>query len=103
MAEAEHLDRNLGSGNAIIRRGNRFGTNADKHPGAIRLGQNTSFPVCAPEFAGSLDDWQNANLFDCTGVRANWESWARYRNETLPRGKQVNLANNLLCFHCRQP
>ena len=58
-----------------------------------RLSNDTSFPVCTPEFAARLGQWQEANLFDCTGVLANWESWARQRGEALSSGKLVNLAS----------
>ncbi len=70
----------------------RFGRNLEKRHNVQRLNHDTSFPVCTPEFAGRLSDWREANLFDCTGIQANWEIWARQRGETLPEGKLVNLA-----------
>ena len=71
----------------------RFGIDLQKRFTACRLRENTSYPVCTPEFASTLEHWQDASLFDSTGVKANWETWALARNETLPAGKMVNLAS----------
>ncbi|MEM7068449.1 MAG: LysR family transcriptional regulator [Pseudomonadota bacterium] len=71
----------------------RFGIDLQKNFNATSLGGNTAYPVCTPDFAATLERWQDAHLFDCTGVRANWESWAAKKGEKLPSGKLVNLAS----------
>ena len=71
----------------------RFGRHLEKRHLAEKLNKDTSFPVCTPEFAAQLDRWQDANLYDCTGVHANWEVWARHRGEDFPSGKMVSLAS----------
>ncbi len=70
----------------------RFGRNLEKRYKAIPLGKNTAFPVCSPQRAATLGNWQDELLFDCTGVLANWEAWAKARGERLPKGKLVNLS-----------
>lgn len=70
----------------------RFGRRLHDRFDAQRLAHETAFPVCTPEVADQMEDWRTANLFDCTGVLANWEAWAGGRGESLPRGKNVHLA-----------
>ncbi len=71
----------------------RFGINVEDRRDTLKLAENTAFPVCTPEFRDRLGKWQEANLFDCTGIYANWEGWAKTRGEALPTGKAVNLAS----------
>ncbi len=70
----------------------RFGRRLGDRFAGQRLAEERSYPVCSPQFAETLGDWRDVNLFDCTGVLANWEAWAKARGEALPRGKTVNLA-----------
>ncbi len=37
------------------------------------------YPVCAPEYAVTLDRLQDEPLFDCSNLLANWETWCEHQ------------------------
>lgn len=69
----------------------RYGRGLEESGGAERLTRDMFYPVCAPATAETAD-WRTAQLFDCAGMRANWEAWLRDQGERLPKGKTVHLA-----------
>jgi LysR family glycine cleavage system transcriptional activator len=70
----------------------RFGVDLDEDR-LVRLGEDTCYPVCAPAFAADGVDWRHADLFDCSGMLANWDTWLGDQGESLPEGKMVNYAS----------
>ena len=69
----------------------RFGLDLEQTIRCTRLNHDTCFPVCAPALAGQ--DWREYPLFDCLGMKGNWQSWARATGEEMPKGKRVNTAS----------
>ena len=69
----------------------RFGTGLDRTLGGLRLAEDTSFPVCAPELVGQ--DWRKHNLFDCAGMKGNWQSWSKKVGQRMPANKRVNIGS----------
>jgi LysR family glycine cleavage system transcriptional activator len=69
----------------------RFGHELEKTINCQRLCRDTCFPVCSPALAAC--DWRDYPLFDCLGMKANWQSWARGAGQAMPRGKRVNTAS----------
>ena len=74
----------------------RFGRASDMSDAAIRLGQESFYPVCSPKFAALHKDWQEAPLFDCAGVLDNWDMWLKDQNLRLPDGAQVHSCSTYL-------
>lgn len=69
----------------------RFGHDLERTINCQRLSHDTCFPVCAPALAGH--DWRDYPLFDCLGMKGNWQSWARRTGQKMPKGKRVNSAS----------
>lgn len=69
----------------------RFGLDLEQTISCTRLGHDTCFPVCAPTLAAQ--DWRDYPLFDCLGMKGNWQSWARGTGHTMPKRKRVNTAS----------
>lgn len=69
----------------------RYGRGLEEGGAAERLTRDMFYPVCAPAMAATAD-WRTAQLFDCAGMRANWEAWLGDQGQSLPRGKAVHLA-----------
>lgn len=74
----------------------RFGLESEQSDGAIRLARDRCYPVCSPAWDAAAADWRHATLFDCAGVRGNWEAWLAGRRQELPPGKLVNLASTFV-------
>lgn len=69
----------------------RFGHDLEKTMTCTRLTHDTCFPVCAPALAA--EDWRDYPLFDCLGMKGNWQSWAQGTGQKIPKGKRVNTAS----------
>ena len=59
---------------------------------AIRLTEETFYPVCTPAQAGDAD-WRTMPLFDCAGVLATWPRWLAARGETLPPEHPITICS----------
>ena len=59
---------------------------------AIRLTEETFYPVCTPANAAAAD-WHTMPLFDCVGVLATWQRWLAARGELLPPEHPITLCS----------
>jgi len=71
----------------------RFGRPGDMSDTATRLTQDMCRPVCHPDYMDGAPDLASARLFDCAGVMANWEAWARHTQHPFERLSDINLAS----------
>lgn len=59
---------------------------------AIRLTEETFYPVCTPANATDAD-WLTMPLLDCVGVLATWPRWLAARGEVLPPDHPITLCS----------
>ncbi len=53
------------------------------------------YPVCAPDFAVTLEDLQQQPLFDCSNLLSNWASWAEEQS-LMWKNPQITYATTYL-------
>ena len=54
----------------------RFLASAEPPEGFVRLTHDTFYPVCAPDYAVTLDEISSHRMFYCTGMLTTWQAWA---------------------------
>ena len=59
---------------------------------ALRLTEETFYPVCTPANAKTAD-WRTMPLLDCVGVLATWQHWLAARGEILPPEHPITLCS----------
>jgi len=82
-------ERNAGKAAVEI----RFGRETDMSSDAVRLSNDRYFPVCRPDYQGGVIDFDQATLFDCSGVTGTWDAWFKSQDQELADSKDINLAS----------
>ena len=59
----------------------RFLMSPEADPQAERLTWDHFYPVCAPDYAVSLDDIASHRLFYCTAMLTTWDAWAEGQSQ----------------------
>ncbi|MCP5087131.1 MAG: LysR family transcriptional regulator [Rhodobacteraceae bacterium] len=71
----------------------RFGMAPDVSVPSDRLVEDAYFPVAAPGTAISEAEFASATLFDCIGLKSNWDRWLASRGLGPPMGRGVTYAS----------
>ncbi len=71
----------------------RFGRPQDMSASAELILEDTTTPICSPDFADGEPDWRRDRLFDCEGVVSNWDAWLDSQGQALPPGKTIHTAS----------
>lgn len=71
----------------------RFGRLEDMSNAAVRLSQESFFPVCAPGHCDTTSAIETATLFDCAGTTGTWANWFKTKGEPFSRSGEINLTS----------
>ncbi|MCP5072541.1 MAG: LysR family transcriptional regulator [Rhodobacteraceae bacterium] len=71
----------------------RFGLTPGQGVRAEKLVDEVYFPIAAPGTDISEAEIPSTTLFDCAGMRSNWDTWLESRNLGPPMGRGVTYAS----------
>lgn len=71
----------------------RFGMQPRDDARGVRLSYDHYYPVARPGALSRVEDLEEMQLFDCSGLTCTWEAWMRAQGRTLPAGKTVTYSS----------
>lgn len=74
----------------------RFLLSPDTDAQAERLSFDHFYPVCAPDYAVSLQDIQNHRMFYCTAMLTTWDAWAEEALQVSPNPRPSIIHTQVL-------